>query len=367
MALKSRALGALVVPAGVFQSVVVGGAYGTGREVMEFMSSFGPWGGLAGIGLVLLAFWLVLGTAFEFARLARAYDYRHFLQELLGRGWVAYEGCFILLLVIVLAVTGAAAGSVLAETFGTPPIAGTLGMLVAVVVCNFFGRRLVEVTLTAGSIALSLGLLAYGAMMWAAAGEAIRTSFETAPTQPGWALAAFKFALYNSALVPVLLYATTGISSRREALGAGLLAAFAGVLPALVLHVSFMAHPLSLAGEQLPAYWMINRYGTREFLLVYVALLFMTIVQTGVGVLQGLNERLDGWWQEVHRRPLPPALHALVAGLATGLSLWLSGLGIVTLIARGYGTLAWGFLLVFTLPLLTLGVRRILGASRANS
>ena len=52
---------------------------------MEFMSSFGPWGGLAGIGCVLLAFWLVLGLAFEFARLTQAYDYRHFLRELSNR------------------------------------------------------------------------------------------------------------------------------------------------------------------------------------------------------------------------------------------------------------------------------------------
>ena len=262
--------------------------------------------------------------------------------------------------------TGAAAGRVLAETFGTAPTAGTLGMLVAVVACNFFGRRLVEVTLTAGSLALSLGLVAYGVMMWRAAGPQIEASFAAVPTAPGWALAAFKFALYNSALVPVLLYATTGVASRRQALGAGLVAAGAGILPALVLHVSFMAHPAALAQEQLPAYWMIERYGTREFLLVYVALLFMTIVQTGVGVLQGLNERLDAWWREAHRRPLPGALHAVVAGLATALSLWLSKLGIVALIAKGYGTLAWGFLLVFTLPLLTVGLRRILTSSPAK-
>ena len=362
MALKPRALGALVVPAGVFQSVVVGGAYGTGREVVEFMSSFGPWGGLAGIGLVALAFWLVLGVAFEFARIFRAYDYRHFLRALLGRGWVAYEACFILLLVIVLAVTGAAAGKVLAETFGTPPAVGTLGMLLAVVVCNFFGRRLVEVTLTAGSIALSLGLLAYGAMMWHAAGAQILAAFDAVPTQPGWITAAAKFALYNSALVPVLLYSTTHITRRREAVGAAFLAACAGVLPALVLHLSFMAHPDTLSHEPLPAYWMITRYGSHAFLLIYVGLLFMTIVQTGVGVLQGLNERLDAWWQERHRHPLPPALHAGVAGLATLASLGLSRVGLVELIARGYGSLAWGFLLVFTLPLLTIGLRRILVA-----
>jgi uncharacterized membrane protein YkvI len=40
-------------------------------------------------------------------------------------------------------------------------------------------------------------------------------------------------------------------------------------------------------------------------------------------------------------------------------SLGLAQVGIVDLVARGYGTLAWGFLLVYTLPVLTLGVARI--------
>ena len=39
----------------------------------------------------------------------------------------------------------------------------------------------------------------------------------------------------------------------------------------------------------------------------------------------------------------------LLAGTA------LAGIGLVDLIARGYGTLTWVFLLVFVLPVLTLG------------
>jgi uncharacterized membrane protein YkvI len=121
-----------------------------------------------------------------------------------------------------------------------------------------------------------------------------------------------------------------------------------------------MANYPEITGEAVPAYWMITRYGSQLFLWVYVGLLFMTIVQTGVGVLQGLNERIDVWRVERSGRPLPKMGHALIAGVTTALSLWLSQVGIVALIAKGYGTLAWGFLLVFTLPLLTLGTWRII-------
>ena len=122
-----------LVPAGVFQSVVVGGAYGTGREVVEFVSAFGPLGGLAGIALVTLGFTAVLAASFEFARLFRVYNYRDFLHTLLGPCWVAYEICFIVLLIIVLAVTGAAAGRVLGDAVGMPSQVGTLLMLSVVV------------------------------------------------------------------------------------------------------------------------------------------------------------------------------------------------------------------------------------------
>lgn len=39
---------AYLVPAGVFQSLMIGGGYGTGREVVEYFSRFGFLGGLLG-------------------------------------------------------------------------------------------------------------------------------------------------------------------------------------------------------------------------------------------------------------------------------------------------------------------------------
>ena len=64
-----------LVPAGVFQSVIVGGAYGTGREVAEFITAYGPLGGLFAIVAVIIGFTVLLGISFEFARTFRAYDF----------------------------------------------------------------------------------------------------------------------------------------------------------------------------------------------------------------------------------------------------------------------------------------------------
>jgi uncharacterized membrane protein YkvI len=102
-----------IVPGAVFQSVIVGGGYGTGREVVEFISGYGPIGGMAIVILVGLLMSATLAVTSEFARVYKAIDYRNFFKALLGPFWVSYEIIFILTLLLVLAVAGSAASSML--------------------------------------------------------------------------------------------------------------------------------------------------------------------------------------------------------------------------------------------------------------
>ena len=66
----------------------------------------------------------------------------------------------------------------------------------------------------------------------------------------------------------------------------------------------------------------------------YIVLLFATIAQTGVGVLHGLNERIDGWLEDTGRAALPGSVHALIAGAMLLTSILLAEVGLVTLIAK---------------------------------
>lgn len=73
-----------VIPSSVFLSVVFGGSYGTGREVMEFISRHGPIGGLLSIAAVVVTYSALLFITFELARLFRRYEYRAFFEVLWG-------------------------------------------------------------------------------------------------------------------------------------------------------------------------------------------------------------------------------------------------------------------------------------------
>lgn len=360
-----RWLRVYVIPAGVFQSVIVGGAYGTGREVAEYLSRFGPLGGLYACGLIILGFALVIAASFEFARLFQTWDYRGFVKCLLGPGWMLYEICFVTLLVIALAVTGAAAGEVLADRFGIDRNVGTLLMLAAVVFFNYFGRRMVELSLAAGSVALTVTLVGLVGYVFTHHGGTILERLAGGGVEPGWPTSALKFMIYNSALVPVLLYSASELETRRQAIVSGIVTGLAGALPALVFHLSFMSHYPEIIAEKIPAYWLIQQFGQPWFLVVYVVVLFVTIVQTGVGILQGVNERLDAWWRESRGRPLGHGAQAAIATGAVLVSLACAKLGIVALVAQGYGSLAYGFALCFTLPVLTIGLARIRRAGAA--
>jgi uncharacterized membrane protein YkvI len=68
-----------------------------------------------------------------------------------------------------------------------------------------------------------------------------------------------------------------------------------------------------------------------------------------------VNERIAGVYRERGRRmpdwlrPLT-ALALLLAGSA------LASFGLIGLVAKGYGTLTWLFLLIFVIPILTWGI-----------
>jgi len=146
--MNSRFFKIYVIPGAVFQSVMVGGGYGTGREIVEYFTSHGFMGGLMGLGIAFACMAAVLALTFEFSRLTKAYDYRNFFKNLLGPGWVAFEVLIILLFLLILAVLASAAGNILQDNFGISYGVGLSIMLAVIGALTFFGRDVIAKVLT---------------------------------------------------------------------------------------------------------------------------------------------------------------------------------------------------------------------------
>jgi uncharacterized membrane protein YkvI len=118
------------LPAFTFMAVVIGGGYATGRELVEFFMPAGPVGGLLGMLVTAVVWSVIFALSLEFARTTQSFDYRSFFKQLLGRGWVSFEIVFLALLLIILAVLGAASGEIAADILETPRWTGTVIFLV---------------------------------------------------------------------------------------------------------------------------------------------------------------------------------------------------------------------------------------------
>jgi len=356
--LGAKFIRVVLIPAAVFQAVIFGGAYGTGREIAEFISSHGSLGGLLSLAAVGLGFGVILSLSFELARIERAYDYRGFLQTLIGRAWIAFEILFLSSLVIVLAVNGSAAGSILKDQFGIPSIVGVSLLFTGVVILNYLGKRLLQESMAICMIALVIVLLVFCGLTLVQYHDSIRATFSAGTVTGDWLTNGAQFMFYSAAVIPVLLYSARNINTRGEAIVSGFSAGIMGAFPALVFHIVFMADPASL-DQELPTYWMIGQLAQPWLMVAYIIVLFAMIIQTVAGLLQGVNERLDAWQIERTGIPCTPRTHAIVAGATLAIGLVLTNFGITALVAQGYGTIAWGYLVIYIIPLLTIGVYKI--------
>ena len=173
----SKFIRIILIPAAVFQSVIFGGAYGTGRETAEYISSNGPIGGMLSLALIALGFGVILSLSFELARTAKVYEYRGFLKLLIGRAWVLFEILFIIGLLICLAVNGSAAGSILSDRYGIPSILGIVLLFSAVIILNYFGRNILEKSMAICMLALLTVLLIFCVLTVSQSYDAIAAAF----------------------------------------------------------------------------------------------------------------------------------------------------------------------------------------------
>lgn len=353
-----------VLPGLAFKAVVIGGGYATGRELAEFFLPAGPRGGVLGMLLAMAIWSAVCALTFGLAQAARTFDYRSFFRQLLGPAWPAFEIAYVLFLVLLLAVFGAAAGSLGEAMFGWPRLAGTLLLVASIGAFAAFGNRAVE------RLFKWVSFLLYGVyavflvlMLWRF-GDRIAAGFGAdavaAPGHAGWALGGLTYAGYNIIGAVVILPVARHFLGRRDALLAGAIAGPLAMLPALLFFVCMAAWYPAIGAEALPSDFMLRQLDMPLFHLLFQAMIFSALLESGTGIVHALNERVAVGWQARHGRPLPATGRFGIASVLLVGSIFVADrYGLVALIAGGYRALAWTLLAVYVLPLCTVGAWRL--------
>ncbi|MBC3765616.1 hypothetical protein [Neptunicella marina] len=357
---RFAAVSRILLPGLVFQSVIVGGGYGTGREIAEFFLGHGPVGGLLGMLVACLVWGLVLSVAFEFARITKSYNYRDFFQQLLGRFWSLFEVIYLLIALLVLAVLGAGAGEMASSALGVSNDVGALTLMLAVSALVYFGSKAIERVLAMWSVLLYLVYAFFLIWIVSAFGQDIGHQLGAGEVTGNWTLDGVRYAAYNLNALAAVLFVLPALKTRKQAIGSGFLAGVIGIVPGIFVFIAMLAQYPQITQMPVPVTSLLQSLNALWFMLIFQIVLFGTFIETGTGIIHSINERIASVLAE-KQQAFNPNRRLLLAVCILLVAVFLAGkVGIINLIASGYGLLSYGFIVVVLLPLLTYGVWRII-------
>ncbi|MEM9721367.1 MAG: hypothetical protein AAGA10_19035, partial [Bacteroidota bacterium] len=257
--------------------------------------------------------------------------------------------------VLVISVVGSASGEILTEMTGIANIWGILLMCFGVGILAFAGSIWIERILSFWSIALYVFYFALVLIFMNTYSESIFHALKSPGGDGDWLLGGVKYAAYNVGIVPAMLYVVRHLHTQREALLSGGIAGILTMIPGFFIYLAMLSQYPGIENEVIPANYLMGQMGIPGFQLVFQVILFGTLVETGVGIIHGFNERISGTFKE-RGKEFSGLNRLLIAGIILLIAIYLADvIGLVELIAKGYGALTWGYWIVFLVPVLTYG------------
>ncbi len=198
-------------------------------------------------------------------------------------------------------------------------------------------------------------------------GESIINNFKQYPVNSGWFIGGISYAGYNLAAIPAVLFCLRHISTRKQAIAAGLLAGPLAMNPALLFFIAMIGF-YPLIGEQpVPIHFLLTQLDAVIFPIVFQIILFGTFIETGTAMIHSFNERVAHFLQE-RNQTYPAWIRSATEIFVLTCAIYLaSEIGLIGLIGAGYGTLTWVFIILIVLPLLTTGLWKIIKAYRVDN
>jgi uncharacterized membrane protein YkvI len=350
-----------ILPGLAFKAVVIGGGYATGRELVEFFMPAGPAGGLYGMLLAMAVWSLVCTLTFLLAFKLGALDYQSFFRALLGRFDVVFEIAYFADLILILSVFGSAAGAIGAAVLGLPVIVGTLALILLVLAVCAAGQGAAEAVFKYVSVLL-YGVYAIFVILtlWSFSPQIAAGFAKPVPTA-GWFTGGLTYASYNVMGAVLILPVLRHLRTERDAVISGLLAGPLAMVPAIAFFVCLVAFYPAVLSQPLPSDYVLRALGHPVFHFLFQAMVFFALLECSVGFVQAFNGRIASF-NARRGRSTPIAVRVAVPAAITFGSVFIaSSIGLVELIAKGYRIMALGVVLIFLLPLFTLGVAKLLG------
>lgn len=350
----------ILLPGIILQSVLIGGGFATGREIVEYGGRFGSSGWISGLA-IFFGFSILASLTFEACRQWKVYDYKSLLKKLIGRGWIAYEISYLLLGILIIAVMASAAGEILNATLGFNVWIGITLIIVIVGFLNYMGEHFIAQMKTIGTIALFGAYTVFGILVFSNRSTQIVEAFiqsganDTTGT-PGvlfliWT--GITYVGYNLAVYPATLFTIKQLHSKKESLIAGVVAGLLMTIPWFLTYVAIMAYYPSqeVLGAAVPWLVMLKPFGS-NLIIVFGIVVGWTLIETATGIIHAFIGRIDVDVFQKSEKHLAGKHKAIISLIALVAAMLLAQVGIIDLIAKGYSFMAYAMILFYGVPLL---------------
>ncbi len=350
----------ILLPGIILQSVLIGGGYATGREIVEYGGKFGASGWISGLA-IFFGFSLISILSMEACRQWQVYDYKSLLKKLIGKGWFAYEIVYLLLAILIIAVMASAAGEILNSTLGFNRWVGVILIIVLVGFLNYKGDDVIAKLETIGTIALFAAYILFAIAVFSSRGTEIMSTFSSWDTSyldevPSLLLLLWTGILYvgyNLAVYPASFFTYKGIHSRNESILAGFASGLLMTIPWFLTYFALLAYypDKNVLASTVPWLMMLKEFHP-ALIIVFGIVVGWTLVETATGMIHAFIHRIEMEMTERKKEPLKKTTKALIAAIALVASLILAQIGIIDLVAKGYTIMAYAMIAVYGLPLL---------------
>lgn len=367
--------GKFVLPGIILQSVLIGGGYATGREIVEYGAKFGSLGWLSGLG-TFLGFAIIAALSYELIRLTKVYDFKGFMKTIGGPLWMVFDVVYLLFMVVIIAVMASATGNIVEQTLGLNYWVGVVAITVVVAILNFYGSGLIERFETLGTVALYAGYIIFSVLVIGTYGSNITevfahhdTSYIEGTVTAGKALwTGVLYCAYNLVVMPATFFTIKRQTRRVESVLSGIIGGVLATIPWFLTYFAvlcFYPNP-DVLGASVPWLTMMQDTAGPVVIAIFGIVMGWTLIETSTGIIHAALERINNSLEEAHKPVMTSKQQAALTIVVLVGSMVLSKVGIVDLIATVYGALSYAFLAIYVLPLITVGVYKICKLRKAE-
>jgi uncharacterized membrane protein YkvI len=343
-----------------------GGGFASGAQIYSYFVRYGIWC-LITPALAMIYNAVFFAYCLRFARKHEVYDYRSYNNAFYGKFAPLFSNLFEILYLCVMCVAPAVAfatgGATLSALTGLPYLLCTFIIGVFIFVVAIFGTDLVRKVASVLSICIIVGLLIVYIPNIVSGFPAIMetASTMTAGDMPfGKALySAFLYGTFQLANVAVFVQHAKAFEKPNQAISSMAIGGVINILmmTMVVLGIMTVYSNPDMANQSVPTLFMVqNGVGTKFMTPLISILIILGAVSTAVNMVAAMVKRVCGSLVKVNTETSETSRfgmtwrEVIVAAICCLVDFGIAQFGLLTLIQKAYGTLAYLAIPVILIP-----------------